>query len=62
MTLAELRCDACGSSDIFALDPGFDPVRSDVPLFDVLLDAGQPSVGRCHACFFAKFGRREVAR
>lgn len=49
-----LKC-ACGSSDIFSLCPGQDPLRSDVPLFDVLLDAGAPTVARCRGCFVARY-------
>lgn len=56
-----LKC-ACGSSDIFSLCPGQDPLRSDVPLFDVLLDAGAPTVARCRGGAMRKWsGLREAA-
>lgn len=52
--LSDLRC-ACGSAEIVALRPGLEPVRSDLPLFDVLLDRGAPDVGRCLPCLLAAF-------
>jgi hypothetical protein len=63
VTLPGFKC-ACGSTDIFALEPGQDPVRSEMPLFDVLLDAGSPGVARCLTCARRKWpalNRREVA-
>jgi hypothetical protein len=56
-SLADLACSDCGSADIFALSPGEDPVRSDIPLFDVLLDAGSPTVARCLACAMRKYSK-----
>ena len=56
-----LTC-TCGSADLFSIQPGNDPVRSEMPLFDVLLDAGAPTVAFCRACAIKRFrGLSEVA-
>jgi len=59
MTLS-LRC-ACGSTDIVAIAPGVDPLRTGMTLFDVPLNAGSPTVVRCRACFFRRYGKVEAA-
>lgn len=61
MILPGITC-RCGATELAALEPGQDPVRSAMPLFDVLLDGGRPAVGRCMACLRQAFpALREVA-
>lgn len=66
--IADLTC-TCGSADVFAIQPGQDPVRRGaVDLFtrrDPLVDAGQPTAARCLVCFVARYpglNRMEAAR
>jgi len=57
--ITNLRC-LCGSADLFAIQPGRDPLREGPT--NVLLDAGAPTVAFCRACAMRKFrGLREVA-
>ncbi len=54
-----LTC-TCGSTDLFSIRPGQDPVREGPT--NVLLDAGAPTVAMCRVCAVRKFrGLREVA-
>jgi hypothetical protein len=59
--ISGLVCAGCGSEELFALDPGQEPVRSAMPLFDVLLDAGSPTVARCLACALRKYSGLKVS-
>jgi hypothetical protein len=63
MIVARFTC-VCGSTDIAAIKPGREPERSGLPLLDVLLDTGAPSVARCLACLtraFPRLNKMEVA-
>lgn len=48
-----MKCIGCGSPDIFALDPGREPLREGPT--NVLLDAGAPTVARCKVCTLKRY-------
>lgn len=55
---ASLRC-ACGFGVLISITPGYEPQRRGaVDLFtrvDPLVDIGAPTIGRCRACFMARY-------
>jgi len=50
ITLADLRCDECGSKDIVAIAPGSEPDRVLGP-GTLPLDCGTPVRCRCMGCW-----------
>lgn len=49
-----LRC-ACGSADLVAIEPGVEPLRVAIDLFNAPLDTGQRTVARYMSCLLKQY-------